>query len=79
MRTAILFTACFFLSQPLLLADSKDAKQPLAGGSRVLGQFPDAGLQHLPGAMIDHGAQQGISSVSKDPRSDSAAQAINKK
>ena len=51
-------------------ADAADeSKKPTDGGSRVLRLFPQEGLQHLPDAMLQHGATNALPSVSKDPRS----------
>lgn len=73
MRYGILIALCVMVGQPIVHAESTEAKQPADGGSRALRTFPvDKALPHLPSQMIENALEHSVPAVTKNPRSPNA-------
>lgn len=72
MRQVILAVVVLLGAPCSAFPESNEARRPQAGGSRVLGLFPENGATHLPNAMIEHGLPHALPSVTKDPRHEGA-------
>lgn len=72
----VVVVAGLLSASPQALAGRDEATQPEDGGSRVGHLFPQEGIEHLPSAMLEHGVPHALPNLDKDPRSDTAHEAL---